>query len=138
MRPRVLRAFELHPDRIALVHGRDGTPHDGGFGTHCVIHARWANALGYFVPPHFSSDYNDTWLNELANQLGRRVYVPEILTEHMHYSVSKAEMDENTRDRLRRHAADSVDALYASLAARRAEDLAKLRAVIADHETKAQ
>lgn len=122
-------AFMMYDDRIAFVHGRDGIQ-DGGLGTHGFLHRRWVETIGYFVPPYFSSDYNDTWLTEVADMIGRRVYLPDLYTEHMHHTVGKAEMDQNTIDRLRRHREDDVDRLYRSLQNERQRDAAKLREVL--------
>lgn len=121
----VLYAFERFPDKIALVHGRDGYQ-DANLATHGFLHRRWINHLGYFVPPHFSSDYNDLWLTEVADLLGRRIYVPEIFTEHMHPVVGKGVWDQTHQERLARHARDNVDQLYRNLLSRRMEDVTKL------------
>lgn len=125
----VLYAFERYPDKIALVHGRDGYQ-DGALATHGFLHRNWVNTVGYFVPPYFSSDYNDLWLTEVAEQLGRRVYLPEIYTEHMHPVVGKGPWDQTHQERLTRHASDGVDQLYHDLRARRLEDVYKLDVMI--------
>lgn len=118
------------PDRIALVHGRDGI-HDDRLGTHSFVHRAWVDAVGYFVPPLFSSDFNDTWLNDVADRIGRRIYLPDLLTEHLHPSVGKAEWDLTHRERLERHALDDVEGIYAETAHLRERDAEALRAVIA-------
>lgn len=125
----VLEAFDRFDDRICFVHGRDGF-HDERFGTHGWLHRRWVDTVGYFVPPYFSSDYNDTWLNDVANMLDRRVYLPEVYTEHLHPNFAKAPWDATHRERLERHQRDNVDQLYASLAAERNADAGKLREAI--------
>lgn len=126
---RVLTEFDRFPDRIAFVHGDDGIQ-EGRIGTHGFLHRRWIETVGYFVPPYFSSDYNDLWLSEVADALGRRVYLPDVYTEHMHPIAGKGELDQTHRERLERHVRDDVGTLYASLAAQRAADVAKLRAAI--------
>jgi len=125
----VLDAFAGYPDRIVFVHGRDGV-HDERFGTHGFIHGRWVETVGYFVPPYFSSDWNDAWLNEVANDIGRRHYLPDLYTEHMHPAVGKAQMDDTYRERMERGAADDVDRRYADLREERIADAAKLRTVM--------
>lgn len=125
----VTNVFAEYDDRIVFVHGRDGIQ-DGGLGTHGFLHRTWVEAVGYFVPPYFSSDYNDTWLTEVADMIGRRRYVPELFTEHMHHTVGKAEIDQNTLDRLKRHAADDVDGTYKRLITERRSDAEKLREVM--------
>ncbi len=126
----VVQAFAETPDGLVFVHGDDGSPersasHYNQFGTHGFLHRHWADTVGYFVPPYFSSDYNDTWLNDVANMIGRRVFVP-ILTEHMHPDWGKGELDQTHRERLDRHARDNVAGLYASLAPERLRDAKKL------------
>lgn len=124
----VYAAFEEYPDKIAFVHGQDlcGPPN---FGTHGFLHRRWVETVGYFVPPYFVSDYNDTWINEVANMIGRRVEIP-IITEHMHFMNGKAFYDATYRERLERHRLGRVDQLYASMAADRVADAEKLRRVM--------
>lgn len=131
---RVHEALARFPDRLAFVHGNDGIQYDR-IGTHGFLHRRWVEAVGYFLPPYFSSDYNDLWLTEVADALGRRVYLDDVVTEHMHPVAGKAELDRTHRERLERHRRDDVDALYRRLAPERAADVAKLRAVILGQRT---
>lgn len=126
---RVLAEFDKYPDRLVFVHGDDRLQ-GANLGTHGFLHRRWIEAVGYFVPPYFSSDYNDTWLTEVADKLGRRRYLPEVVTEHHHPLAGKAEWDTTHRDRLARGAEDHVAELYASKADERMADVAKLRAAL--------
>lgn len=117
-------AFSYFGDKILFVHGDDG--HWGSrFGTHGIIHKNWVDVVGYFVPPYFSSDFNDTWLNDVANSLGRRIYLP-FVTEHMHPLFGKAEVDQTHKDRLERHQRDNVGPLYTSKQGEREADAKKL------------
>jgi hypothetical protein len=127
----IREAFEQVPDRIALVHGRDGI-HDAALGTLSFLHRRWVETVGYFVPPHFASDYNDTWLNEVASAIGRRMFVPGVYTEHLHPAVGKGPMDQTHQERLVRHRDQNVDALYASLVHERTRDADRLREVMGE------
>ena len=80
----VTDAFAQVPDRIGLAYGDDGTGiHDHTFGTHGFVTREWTDTVGYFTPPHFSCDYGDTWLNDVADRVGRKMFLP-ILTEHLH------------------------------------------------------
>jgi hypothetical protein len=125
----VLHAFERFPDKIALVHGRDGYQ-DQNLATHSFLHRRWVETLGYFVPPYFSSDYNDTWLTEVADAVGRRVYLPDVYTEHMHPVVGKGTWDQTHQERLARHTRDNVGKIYRDLLPKRLNDIAKLTTAI--------
>jgi len=126
----VLDAFEQWPDRIGLVYGRDGI-HDENLATHGFLHRNWVDAVGYFVPPYFSSDYNDLWLMQVAQAVGRTRFLPGVYTEHLHPAVGKGPMDQTHQDRLARHGQDNVDALWNSLHMERAADVQKLLEAIA-------
>lgn len=128
---RIVRAA-FPPDGIAFVHGDDGNPDRVralGFGTHGFLRREWPETVGYFVPPLFSSDFNDVWLNDIANALGRRVLV-DILTEHHHPAFGKAGLDATHLERIERHQADDCDAIYVEHDWERIRDMKKLRAVM--------
>lgn len=117
--------FNEYPDHIVFVYGDDGgTATD--FGTHGFIHRKWAETVGYFVPPYFSSDFNDTWLNDVAKIIRRHRRI-DIYTEHMHPAFHKAELDITHQERLERHRNDRVDELYHSMGKQREEDANKLK-----------
>lgn len=126
----VRKTFANYPDKIVLVHGDDVSPNTDALATHGFMHRRWVETLGYFVPPLFSSDWNDVWLTEVADMIGRRVKIP-IVTEHMHYAFDKAEYDTTYRQREERGARDDVGQIYIDTQAERVADADKLRAVMA-------
>lgn len=124
------QAFEDCPDKILMVHGDDGMPQNRGrFGVFPTIHRKWVDATGYFVPPVFTGDYADTWLNDVSNAIGRRKYLPYV-TEHLHPAWNKAPMDETYKDKLERDAILKPAHLYANLECGRRRDADLLRAVM--------
>lgn len=125
----VKETFDDYPDHIVFVYGDDGSPGGKGFGTHGIIHRKWAETVGYFVPPYFSSDYNDTWLNHVAEIIGRKRYI-DILTEHMHPDLHKGDFDITHQERKERHNRDDVGSIYGSKASERQADADKLRKVM--------
>lgn len=126
----VKEVFAEYPDNIVFVYGNDGSNvHDGNFGTHGFIHRKWMETVGYFVPPYFSSDYNDTWLNDVAKMIGRHRHI-QILTEHMHPDLKKAEYDDVYTERIERHQRDNVGQIYDTKHNERLEDAEKLRSVM--------
>ena len=127
----VCAAFAEYPDRIALVYGND-LIHGKALATHSFAHRRWTDATGYFTPPWFSCDFSDAWLYDVAKAIGRLHYLPDVITEHLHPVAGKSEWDLSHQERLARGKRDNVAAIYASLAARRDQDAAKLRAVMED------
>lgn len=125
----VREEFEKYPDRLVLVHGDDGH-HKETFGTHCFVHKNYTDLVGRFLPPYFPSDYNDTWLNDVFNVMGRRVYIPALVTEHMHWTFGKHEKDQTHEDRIARHRAANVEQMYALHADERQMEVELLRGVI--------
>ena len=125
----VRNAFAGFPDKILFAYGDDLGPNGRIFGTHGFVHRRWVETLGYFVPPLFSSDWNDVWLNEVAEMIGRHMALP-IMTEHLHYTFGKAERDQTHADREERGERDDVVNLYRNTIGDRRSDAEKLRAVM--------
>lgn len=123
---KVRDAFRAVPDRIAFVHGRDGLQ-DEHLGTHGFLHRRWVDAVGHMTGPYFSMDYADTWINDVANELGRRVFLPDLMTEHMHPAAGKGEWDQTHRERLARGERDDAAGLYERTLSERMDDVRRLR-----------
>lgn len=118
-----------YPDKIVFVHGMDGIQNER-LGTHGFLHKNWVETIGYFVPPYFSCDYNDTWLTDVSSMIGRRIYEPKIYTEHMHWAVGKQPRDQTYTDTIARGQRDGVTAMYESMLPKRQEDARKLQEFI--------
>jgi hypothetical protein len=122
----VMAEFAVCPDKILFVHGDDLGPHGHDLGTHGFVHRRWVEEIGYFLPPIFSCDWADVWLTEVADELGRRRFLP-FVTEHHHYTFGKAERDETHAEREERGERDNVKMLYQQTKGFRDRDVRKLR-----------
>jgi hypothetical protein len=129
---RVVEAFEACPDKILFVHGDDMACGRGGHGTHGFLHRTWVELVGYFTPPIFSSDYCDIWLNYVANALGRRVFLSDVITDHMHPVVGKAKMDSVYEEGRARASRDHVKEVYERSLPDRQRDIEVLARYIAD------
>lgn len=121
--------FERWPDRLVFVHGRDGLQ-DARLGTHGFLHRDWISGVGHMTPDCFSCDYADAWINDVANALGRRVFLPGLMTEHLHPAAGKAPVDATHEERIARGARDNVAELYAAKAPERQADIDRLRKMI--------
>lgn len=130
----VRNAINARPGKICFVWCNDVSPESQRheFGTHGFVHKNWTDTIGRFVPPYYASDYNDTHFNDVSKALGVQTYLHQHITEHMHYSLGKAEIDRNTRDRLDRHAAQKPEQIYKSQEKQdeRQEEIEKLREFI--------
>ena len=131
----VERQFAAVPDRILFLHGDDLSGHASVLGTLGFLHRRWVDTVGYFVPPIFSCDYCDTWQNWVADQLGRRLYLPDLVTEHMHPDFNKAELDQTHLERIARGQRDRVWDLWTDSLPQRQRDVDLLRAVMDSLDT---
>lgn len=119
------------PDGIAFVHGDDLGGKGDKLGTHGFLRREWTDVVGTFTPPYFSSDYNDLWLNEVADAIGRRIFEYHLITEHLHPGFGKAEWDQTHNERVARHWADDVDGIWRDTAGERTVWAEKLRGAIA-------
>jgi hypothetical protein len=123
-------AFAESQDKILLCYGDDGGPAGKVFATLPFISRRWAEVVGYFTGPGFSADYSDTWVQDVADMIGRKKFLP-IVTEHMHHTFGKSACDQVYKENLERYARDNPAALYRDRLAERQRDADKLRAVMA-------
>lgn len=123
---KVLKEFDKYGDKIIFVHG-DDLCHGSNLGTHGFLHKNWIKTIGYAAPPYFSCDFTDTWITEVSNIIKRHIYLPDVITEHMHPSLNKAELDLTHQERIARGKADNVLEIYNSLNNERKEDAKKLK-----------
>jgi glycosyltransferase involved in cell wall biosynthesis len=125
----VEETFSKQRDRLTLAFGDDcGGYHEMKFGPHPFVHRRWVETLGYFIPPYFSSDFGDTWINELGVAVNHVKKLP-IEIEHLHFIYGKAQQDRTTLDRLERHKKDDPEKLYNAMSSLRDLDVRKLKNV---------
>jgi hypothetical protein len=127
------RTFAEYPDGIAFVYGKDGF-RDELHGSQGFVTRKWVDTLGKFTTPDFSHDYCDTWMNDIAEAVGRRRYLPDLHTAHLHPDnpALGVVVDATYREGRERGVRDGVAALYDSPAQRvlRDGDVVKLRAVL--------
>lgn len=126
---RIREAFSTIPDNIALVYGDDGF-HGIKHATHGFVHHAWVDTVGYLTPPYFSCDYGDTWLMEVAMLTSRLVYLPDVITEHMHPANGKAPWDQSHQERVERGDRDNVQQKYLDTRHERDNDSVKLRRIM--------
>jgi hypothetical protein len=121
--------YAKSPDKILMVHGDDLGFGRDKFGVFPTIHRRWVDAVGSFCPPGYSADYCDTHLNDVANAIDRRRFLPYV-TEHLHVALGKASWDDTYREARARDANDNNANLYAERIQERIVDAEKLRKVM--------
>lgn len=97
---RIINIFNSSKDKILMVYGPDGYQ-PRTFGTHFFIHKNWIKVQGNYIPVNLSSDYVDTWYNDIADQLKRKIILDDFGLEHLHPLAGKAEYDSTYTDRIR-------------------------------------
>lgn len=80
-----------------IVYANDLYPYND-LPTSVVMNSHVVKELGYMVPPVLKHMYADNFWLELGTALGSIAYVPEVIIEHMHYSVGKSEKDESYQE----------------------------------------
>ena len=86
--------------------------------------------LGYFAPPYFEFGYNDTWIMDLAQRVGRLRYIPEVTIEHRHFTAPNGYPRDATTEMNRQGQGRRDKERYDILEPIRALDAAKLQHVI--------
>jgi FkbM family methyltransferase len=80
------------PDQIFCMWFNDG--HWGEkLCTFPIVSRKWCLTLGYFTTGIFECLYDDLWIMDLAKRIDRLHYIPDVLTEHFHWSYGKAAID---------------------------------------------
>ena len=129
----VIDAYSECEDKILLCYGKDGgeaqrmhLADPTCFATHPIISRRWVEIQGCVTPSCFSCDYADTWLNDLADDLGRKKKLP-IYNEHMHWSLGKSPLDRTYVENRQRFQKDNVIKKYDRMKEERQQVLKKLK-----------
>ena len=123
--------FKEYNDNIVYAYPNDG--HWGSeLGTHGVFHKDWYNTLGYIAPAIFTVDYSDNYIMDVSRAIGRAIYIPHILVEHMHWTFGKSEFDKTAQEAHSRRASTNNGGIYQSYETKQIQnqDIEKLKALI--------
>ena len=79
-----------YKDNIFVITQNDGISDKNNLGCpHPIVHKRWKEILGFFMPPMFMHRYLDTYTMGLAKELGRYIQLPDVIFAHNKGSVKK-------------------------------------------------
>lgn len=84
-------ADAVDEDGISLISFDDGRP-ELGYPNWCITR-EWYEITGYFVYPQFIHFCVDTWNTDMAARINRLHYLPDVVYEHRHFKIGKAEKD---------------------------------------------
>lgn len=82
--------FAQSEDKLWLVGGDDAYLRSETLIPHPIVHRRWVEVLGYFIPPYFDGEWGDTWASDLAMRIGRLMFLP-FVCEHKHFTRNEKE-----------------------------------------------
>ncbi len=126
------RELKQYPDEIYCAYMNDMI----NGPKHCafpIVSKKWYETLGYFTPGIFHFGYNDTWVFDIANKIGRAHYINNIVADHVHGPSGKAPMDD-TYARNRTQEAGNLfqkdKVIFDNTEIERQEDANKLKAVM--------
>ena len=81
-------AAKKYEDNIFVITQNDGRSELNNLGCpHPVVHRRWKEILGFFMPPMFMHRYLDTYTTKLAISLDRYIQLPGVKFTHNKLAV---------------------------------------------------
>jgi hypothetical protein len=91
-----------YPDGIFMISMLDGRkePEIGkNIGApHPIMHRKWKETLGFFLPPQFMHRYLDTYSKKLAQSLGRYIQLRNVRFDHQKEKYNKDETGRISRE----------------------------------------
>jgi hypothetical protein len=109
---RVNDAFDAYPDRLIMAYSRTGEPYVEA--TLPFVSREWISVVGTFTPPYFRSWFADRWIWEVAESLGRDVFLRNVLIQHRRPRLKSPNLDQTYLDGERFRREDDPESLYLS------------------------
>lgn len=128
---KIVSEFNKIEDRIAFIYPNDGYNGEK-LGTHGFFHKNWFNTLGYISPPIFTVDYSDNYIMNVSRAIGRSIYLPDILVEHMHWTFGKSEFDSTSQDAHKRRLSTNNAGIFNDSRDLQLSDIQKLKGIMRD------
>ncbi len=131
------RAATLFADDIFCMYF-DGGQYVGRTADFPLVSRRWYETLNYFTPGIFAFWFNEHWILDIAQRIGRLHAIPGILVEHLHFTAFLAPFDATYQQHRLTWETGSADLnLYNASAKLRERGAQALRAVMASKEARA-
>lgn len=83
---------ELDKHKVGVVYGND-LVQGKNIATELAFTSNIIEELGYAIPPGFVHLYVDNYFMEIANAIGKLIYLPDVIVQHMHPSAGTAQED---------------------------------------------
>lgn len=119
------------PDGALVVHP-DDTIHGSATAGYFATTPAWVEIFGRLTPSVFTYGYADVWVMEVAQAVGRLVYVPEIVIENLAPKLQPPDWIHQQNHA--RAVRDRPGDLYNALQPQREQEVLKLGRWIEDHQ----
>ena len=140
----IINEFKKHKDNVLMVHCNDGMrgagnpfPNHKPLAVNSFVHRLYYETFGQYVREEWKHGYHDTWLHDVFEFVGRRVYTHDIKINHLHVSNpnSGAVVDEVT-NRLNQAYVElsNPEKIYNDLLKARKEEAKRLQEIIDEND----
>lgn len=119
-------------DEIYCLFFHDTVHNNPTFCAFPMVSRKWYETLGYFTPGVFEFQYNDTWISDLADHIGRKRKISDVIMEHRHWKTKKGKADGTQEHEIARHTLQTDGLIYnrPDMVSRRVADARKLLKVM--------
>jgi len=87
------KASKFKRDGLYLIHCNDGMRGPGNkyaniqpLAVNSFIGRKYYDLLGQYTREEWKHGYHDTWLHEVFSEIGRRIYLDDVIIRHLHHS----------------------------------------------------
>lgn len=121
-----------YPDEIYCLFFHDTIHNNPTFCAFPMVSRKWYEALGYFTPGVFKFQYNDTWISDIADRIGRKQKIIDVTMEHRHWKTPKGKEDGTIEHTIARDTLESDGIIFnhPDMVQKRIEDAEKLRSMM--------
>lgn len=121
-----------YSDDIYCLFFHDTVHNNPTFCAFPMVSRKWYETLGYFTPGVFDFQYNDTWISDLADRIGRKRKISDVVMEHRHWKTKKGKTDGTQEHDIARYTLKTDGLIYdrSDMVAKRIADAEKLRKVM--------
>lgn len=109
-------------DKIGLVYANDLGNYQQIWANIGMVHKNWTRTFGFLFSPHMRDNGGDGWITDVARQIGRCVYLNEVIIEHLQHRQGKSSLDSTYEYRNATNQWNDLQGLYRLLVDERRRD----------------
>ena len=119
---KMTKKIDEFDEKIGLVHINDGANYAQVYATIGMVHRNWLNATGNLFTPHMKDNGIDFWITYVAEFVNRKIYLEDVLIEHLQFRQGKVDIDNTYLDRYLDQQTYNPRDLYRKLRSERRRD----------------